>query len=134
MLASVEHPLANEAMIDLCDLSQDKLLLNKSSSWFRDALAQACAAAGLEPKILLDGGPVEMVRSFVEEGIGVALMENRIAQSISNSNTSIVPIRQLLERQSGLAVPRYTRLPLSTSLFRDFTLKEAQKFLISTEN
>jgi DNA-binding transcriptional LysR family regulator len=107
-----------------------------SSSWFQNALIRACNEAGYEPKFALECGHIDMVRSLVENGIGIALMENRMAQSISNSATSIVPIKQKLERQSGLAIPTYafSRLPLATSLFRNFTLKEIPNELNKSKN
>jgi DNA-binding transcriptional LysR family regulator len=129
VLVATKHPLANESLIDLSDLSKEKFLMIKSSSWFQNTLIHACNEAGFEPNIILDYGTIEMVRGFVEEGIGVALMGHHIAQSILNSNTLIVPIKQTLKRQIGLAVPRYTRIPLGTSFFRDFTLKEVRKFI-----
>lgn len=131
MLTSSQHPLANESIVDLCDLSREKFLMIKNNSWFRNTLIHACNDAGFEPNIIFDTNDAEMVRSFVEDGIGVALMGYRIARHMSNPNNSIVRIRQMLERQSGLAIPKSTRPPLATSLFRDFTLKEISRVLDS---
>ena len=124
MLISTLNPLANESLVDLSDLSEEKFLLLKSNSWFLNAFLQACNDVGYEPKVILNSGHVEMIRSFAEQGIGVAVLGNRIAQSILNPNLRILPIRQKLDDQIGLAVPRYARLPLSTSAFRDFILKD----------
>jgi LysR family transcriptional activator of glutamate synthase operon len=124
VMVSNSHPLANEIIIDLSDLSQENFLMIKSSSGYRQALIHACNQAGFEPRIILESSHVEMLRGFVEEGIGIALMGYRIAQCISSKSISIIPIRQVLvDRKNGLAIPRYRRLPLTVQLFRDFTLK-----------
>ena len=64
-----------------------------------------------------------MVRDFVENGLGITLMGYRIAQSISNPNTAIIPIKQQVRRTTGLAIPKYARRLLATQLFLDYTLK-----------
>lgn len=123
MLASASHPLAKEEIIDLRVLAQENFLMVKTSSWLRNALLEVCNDAGFQPKIILDCSHVEMLRDFLEEGIGVTLLGSRVAQRLSNSKTSIVPIKQVLERQSGLAIPKYpfTKPPLATNLFQKFT-------------
>jgi len=123
MLVSQLHPLAKERIIDLSQLAQERFLLIKSSSDFRQDLVNACREAGFEPNIILDGGHVEMVRDFVENGFGITLIGYRIAQSISNPNTNIIPLRQTVRRITGLAIPKHSRLPLATKLFLEFTLK-----------
>ncbi|ALS21925.1 LysR family transcriptional regulator [Paenibacillus naphthalenovorans] len=131
MLISSQHPLANESFVDLSDLSREKFLMIKTNAWFRNTLIHACNDAGFEPNVIFDTNDVEIIRSFAEDGVGVALMGYRVARCMSNPNNSIVPIRQMFERQSGLAIPKSTRPPLAASLFRDFTLKEMSRTLNS---
>lgn len=118
MLISSQHPLANESFVDLSDLSREKFLMIKTNAWFRNTLIHACNDAGFEPNVIFDTNDVEIIRSFAEDGVGVALMGYRVARCMSNPNNSIVPIRQMFERQSGLAIPKSTRPPLAASLFR----------------
>jgi len=128
-LVYTDHPAAKKSQIDLSDLSVDRLLLLKSSTSYRNNLIKACKEAGFEPKMGLEDGNVEMIRSFVEAGLGVSLMGSYIANSISTSKTKVIPIKQDIQLQSGLAIPKYSRLPIATSCFKDFTLKEAKILL-----
>lgn len=123
MLVSQMHPLSKESEVDLKQLANERFLLIKSSSDFRQDLVAACREAGFEPNIILDGGHVDMVRDFVENGLGITLMGYRIAQSISNPNTAIIPIKQQVRRTTGLAIPKYARRLLAIQLFLDYTLK-----------
>ncbi|KHF41602.1 LysR family transcriptional regulator [Halalkalibacter okhensis] len=124
IIVSKANPLSNEEMVDLRDFSEEQFLMINSSHDFRLDLINACNESGFEPNILLNGASMHMVKNFVEEGIGVALMGYRLAQSISNPNISIIPIKQTVERTTGIAVPKYKKLPLATRLFLDYTLTE----------
>lgn len=125
VLVSSEHPLADQSVIDLNDLTNEKFLMIKSSSGWRNSLVHACHECGFSPTVILDTSSVELLRSFVEEGIGVALMGHRIAQQVSTKLTSIVQLNQSMKRQNGLAILPDNRLPLATKLFRDFAIKYA---------
>ncbi|MED4599434.1 LysR family transcriptional regulator [Paenibacillus validus] len=129
MVVSASHPLAKEESVDLHDLSQENFLMVKTSPWLRNALLHVCSEAGFQPKIILDCSHVETMRGFLEEGLGVTLLGSRVAQRFVNSKTSIVPIKQVLERHSGLAIPKYpfSKPPLATNLFRKFTLDALSK-------
>lgn len=123
VLVPSTHRLANEPSIDFRDLADEKFLMIKSSSGYRNALTKACSEAGFDPSVILESSHVEVLRSYVEGEIGVALMGYRIAKSITNEHTSVVHIRKTVERENGLAVLQSNSLPLATKLFRDFALK-----------
>jgi len=127
VLTSTAHRYANEPVIDLCQLVNEKFLMIKSSSGWRDSLVLACNECGFTPNVILDTSSVEMLRSFVEEGMGIALMGYRIAQQVSTPLTSIINLKQNIERQNGLALLPTTRPPIATRLFRDFALKYASQ-------
>ncbi|WP_206916589.1 LysR family transcriptional regulator [Alicyclobacillus suci] len=122
-LVPASHRLANsDQAIDIHDLYQEKFLMIKSSSGFRSRLIEACNDAGFHPDIILESSHVEILRGFVEEQMGVALMGLRIAQNISSPLTSIVHLKQIIKRQNGLAIPRVKSVPLATRLFLDFII------------
>lgn len=127
VLVSSSHPYATESVIDLAQLAEEKFLMIKASSGWRNSLVKACSDCGFTPNVILDTSSVEMLRSFVEEGIGVAMMGYRIAQQVSTPLTSIVQLKQDIKRQHGLAMLPTPRPPLATRLFRDFALKYTQK-------
>ena len=120
MLVSSSHKFAGRSIIDLRDARSEKYLLVDSGMQFRSSLLHAI---DYDLQIIHESYNVDMIRSLVQENIGIALLGNRLAEAICNSDTAIVPITQVLEQQSGLAIPRSKRLTLTTKAFRDFTAK-----------
>ncbi|MCZ7438566.1 LysR family transcriptional regulator [Micromonospora sp. WMMC241] len=58
----------------ITDLRDQPLVMFREGYDLRDATLQACRAAGFEPSLSVDGGEMDAVLSFVEAGLGVALV------------------------------------------------------------
>ncbi|MGK5739578.1 LysR family transcriptional regulator [Micromonospora sp. URMC 103] len=58
----------------ITDLRDRPLVMFREGYDLRDATIQACRAAGFEPTLAVDGGEMDAVLSFVEAGLGVALV------------------------------------------------------------
>ncbi|WP_405111291.1 LysR family transcriptional regulator [Micromonospora sp. NBC_01405] len=56
------------------DLRGQPLVMFREGYDLRDATLQACREAGFEPTLSVDGGEMDAVLSFVEAGLGVALV------------------------------------------------------------
>ncbi|MEU4371301.1 LysR family transcriptional regulator [Micromonospora chersina] len=60
--------------VRITDLRDLPLVMFREGYDLRDATLQACRAAGFEPTLSVDGGEMDAVLSFVEAGLGVALV------------------------------------------------------------
>ncbi|MEU4477436.1 LysR family transcriptional regulator [Micromonospora sp. NPDC023966] len=60
--------------VRITDLRDVPLVMFREGYDLRDATLQACRAAGFEPTLSVDGGEMDAVLSFVEAGLGVALV------------------------------------------------------------
>ncbi|MEV4544165.1 LysR family transcriptional regulator [Micromonospora echinaurantiaca] len=58
----------------ITDLRDQPMVMFREGYDLRDATLQACRAAGFEPTVAVDGGEMDAVLSFVEAGLGVALV------------------------------------------------------------
>ena len=58
----------------ITDLRDQPLVMFREGYDLRDATLQACREAGFEPSFSVDGGEMDAVLSFVEAGLGVALV------------------------------------------------------------
>jgi DNA-binding transcriptional LysR family regulator len=58
----------------LTDLRDHPLVMFRAGYDLRDATLRACRDAGFEPSFAVDGGEMDAVLSFVEAGLGVALV------------------------------------------------------------
>lgn len=76
VVASVDPlPAASErGEVRITDLRDLPLVMFREGYDLRDATLQACRAAGFEPTLSVDGGEMDAVLSFVEAGLGVALV------------------------------------------------------------
>lgn len=75
VLASLD-PLPATATGDLrlTDLRDQPLVMFRQGYDLRDVTLQACRSAGFEPTFAVEGGEMDAVLSFVEAGLGVALV------------------------------------------------------------
>ncbi|MEH1015151.1 LysR family transcriptional regulator [Micromonospora sp. CPCC 206060] len=76
VVASVDPlPATTDAgELRITDLRDHPLLMFRAGYDLRDATLTACRAAGFEPSFAVDGGEMDAVLSFVEAGLGVALV------------------------------------------------------------
>ncbi len=62
----------------LTDLRTHPMVMFRVGYDLRDATLQACREAGFEPTFAVDGGEMDAVLSFVEAGLGVALVPGMV--------------------------------------------------------
>ncbi|GAA4564353.1 LysR substrate-binding domain-containing protein [Micromonospora coerulea] len=76
VVASVDPVPATSATGELriTDLRDQPLVMFREGYDLRDATLQACRDAGFEPTLSVDGGEMDAVLSFVEAGLGIALV------------------------------------------------------------
>ncbi|AVT36114.1 LysR family transcriptional regulator [Plantactinospora sp. BB1] len=68
-------PMTDSAgTMHLTDLRHQPLVMFRQGYDLRDATLRACREAGFEPSLAVDGGEMDAVLSFVEAGLGVALV------------------------------------------------------------
>ncbi|MCX5069999.1 LysR family transcriptional regulator [Micromonospora lupini] len=76
VVASVgEVPTASPTgELRITDLRDQPMVMFREGYDLRDATIQACREAGFEPTFAVDGGEMDAVLSFVEAGLGIALV------------------------------------------------------------
>ncbi|MET7864849.1 LysR family transcriptional regulator [Micromonospora taraxaci] len=76
VVASVDEVPTASATGDLriTDLRDLPMVMFREGYDLRDATIQACREAGFEPSFAVDGGEMDAVLSFVEAGLGIALV------------------------------------------------------------
>ncbi|MEW2384585.1 LysR family transcriptional regulator [Micromonospora sp. NPDC047707] len=64
--------------VRVTDLRDQPLVMFREGYDLRDATLQACRDAGFEPRVSVDGGELDAVLSFVEAGLGAALVPGSV--------------------------------------------------------
>ncbi len=73
LVVSLEHRLALQTSVTFGELADEPFLLYSPGS-VRETTLNACRTAGFEPRIVLNGGAVEMLLRLAEAGLGVAVI------------------------------------------------------------
>ena len=63
---------------DITELARYPFVLNGPGYELREATLAACAAAGVEPRIAVEGGEMDAVLRMVESGLGVAVVPSLV--------------------------------------------------------
>ncbi len=119
IVVAPSHPLAARKHVALAGLSGEAFLLYPRGYGMREQTLLACAQAGFTPRIVLDGGEMDMVLRMAELGLGIALMP-RLAL---HGNTRLVALRvsdQKLRRTMALVSREDRALAPAARALREF--------------
>ncbi len=123
LAVSVQHPfLGRRQSVRLADLSQEPFILFPEGYKLREVTLSACAEAGFEPRVALDGGAMQSALEFVGAGLGVALVPELALTEVHG----IKPLRILdqdLRRRLGLTWLRARSLSPAARALREFLVQ-----------
>lgn len=63
---------------DITELARHPLVLNRPGYELREVTLAACAAAGVEPRIAVEGGEMDALLRMVESGLGIAVVPSLV--------------------------------------------------------
>lgn len=76
-----DHPLAGRRAVGLEVLGEQALICLPRGTGVRAALENACAAAGVRPRIALEASDPRMVAELARRGLGVAVLPESLARA-----------------------------------------------------
>jgi DNA-binding transcriptional LysR family regulator len=113
--ATLEHGIEGAALAD------EILIVREPGSGTREVVAQALAAAGIEPRQTLEIGSTEAIKQAVAAGLGVAIVSSAtIGDQVMLGRLRCVPMRDLaIERTLWqLKVPGRIEIPAAVAFER----------------
>lgn len=117
------HPLASRGTVAFAELAGEPFLLYPPGYFMRDKTLEACQQAGFTPRIVLDGGEMDMVLRLAETGLGIALMPSLALEG----GRELVALRvsdQQLQRTMALVSREDRALAPATRALCDFLEQE----------
>jgi DNA-binding transcriptional LysR family regulator len=96
------HPLAERAHVRVADLGELPLVMFREGYDLREVTLAACRDAGVEPRLVSQGGEMDGVLAFVAAGLGAAVVP-AIAMPAQTSLVAIPFSRPGLSRTVALA-------------------------------
>jgi DNA-binding transcriptional LysR family regulator len=128
---SVHDRSISSSSVCIDDL-RDIPLVTFGRGYIRNVTFAACHDAGFEPHVAVEGGDIDTLLSFVEAGLGVAVVPALcIRRSTSLRHLSFVP--SVLSHTIGLAC-RPVPPSRAAARFRDALIRTAGKLGFSTTN
>lgn len=103
LICPYDHPLRRKRSVLLKDISPYPLLVFPQGSTTRGLLEAAFRQAGLPLNVAMNLGSVEVMKRFVEIGLGVSIVPRiAVTEEVASGRLAAVPIRGLPAREIGL--------------------------------
>lgn len=100
---SRDHPLAGRSSITLRTLAEQDLVSLPKGTGLRAVLDEACAAAGLRPRIAFEAGEPPVLAQLAAHGLGVAVLPESATASRADELASMPIVRPRLRGRIALA-------------------------------
>jgi LysR family transcriptional regulator, cys regulon transcriptional activator len=111
LVAPREHPLVKQKRITLKTISSYPLITLDIGSHGQSKMRDLFARSGLEPHIVFSGVDVDVVKAFVEAGLGVAVLPRIAYEPEREPKLRAVDVSHLFESHSGCLALRKNHYP-----------------------
>ena len=102
-ICSPTHPLAPAESVDLRSLSECAMLMLERGSTSRGLMDRMFAEVGLQPHVTMELGSIEVIKRFVEIGLGVAIVpEVAVRDEVTSGRLTALRVTGLPARQVGM--------------------------------
>lgn len=109
--------------MDVADLAGLPLVMFREGYDLRDVTLRACAGAGFEPALAVEGGEMGSVLRFVESGLGHAVVPDIVMRARSGLRSTLLE-NPPLSRSIAVAHRPLETLPLAARAFRSVLVDE----------
>ncbi|MDB5863457.1 MAG: transcriptional regulator, LysR family [Betaproteobacteria bacterium] len=102
-----KHPLATSSSLSLKTISAYPLVTLHAGSRGQAKMRERFLSAGLEPNIVLSGPNIDVVKAFVEAGLGIAVLPRLAFDPVRDSGLRALDVDHLFEpHRANLAIRR----------------------------
>ena len=118
LICPPEHPLGGRKLVRLEEIGEYPLLALERGSTSRLLLDDALRHAGVTPQVGMNLGAIEVIKRFVEIGLGIALVpEVTVKQEVAQQRLAAVRVKGLTPREIGLVEHRGRRRSRAAGVF-----------------
>lgn len=135
LICAVGHPLAQAARVGLSDAAAHPWLMLERGSTSRDLLDGACHRAGLAVHVAMELGSIEVIKRFVEIGLGVALVPAvAVKEEVRAGRLCALHVADLPARQVGVVQRPGGHLGRAAEVFLAFLRRHVEAHFSSDGN
>ena len=125
LVTSAKHRFAEQSSIDLAEAANERFVLLNEDTYMYKTCVKICEEAGFFPKHRRPGMGLATIRSFVKQGLGVALLMKRTVTGTPDPDLHILHLNQKLI----LTISLVTRNEPLTPACQDFIQFAGEYFL-----
>lgn len=101
-----EHPLENEANVSLEDLAQYPIITYHEGFTGRQSIDESFTKAGITPNIIMSALDADVIKTYVELGLGVGIVASMSYNAVRDSKLSLIDANLFKENTTRIAVRR----------------------------
>lgn len=121
------HPLGQYSQVQFEDLVNYPFLMLEKGSTSRALLDRILLEAGLQAKVVMELGSIEVIKRFVEIGLGISLVpEVAVREEVRNKRLVAVRVDGLPGREVGVVLRRGGHLSRASEVFLEFLKAHVQ--------
>jgi len=125
VIAHPEHPLASRARLSLSNVADEPLLALQRGSTSRSLTDRMFLEAGLQPRIAMELGSIEVIKKFVAIGLGIAVVpEVSVRSEVTAGLLGQLPIRGVPSPEVGVVTRTGGHLSPSAEKFLTYLLTQ----------
>jgi len=130
VICAPAHPLGKAGAVALEDMAVYPMLMLEQGATSRGLTDRMFAEAGVVPKVAMELGSIEVIKRFVEIGLGVALApEVAICEEVAAGRLLAVPLKGAPVRQVGVIRRVGSHFSPAARVFLDFLEKHLPETL-----
>lgn len=120
LITNINHPLAEQKIVDLRDLKNEKFIMFSKSSGLTVQTINACHEAGFEPECIFETKYVDACLALVAEGMGIALISSQSVKNALLNNIAVLPLKQKIPRIMSMVYLKQKKYPAVLYNFINF--------------
>lgn len=122
------HHLAEYKTVDIKDLANEKFISMTNNSFSTEIFRNTCKKSGFNPDIIYQSDHIDIILSFVVNGLGVSLLTSKVAKKFQRENKiKIINLNEQVNVTIALGIPKETNLSPSIRAFKKYTLEWFKK-------
>ena len=125
VIAQPEHPLVARTRLSLSHVADEPLLALERGSTSRSLMDRMFLEAGLQPRIAMELGSIEVIKKFVAIGLGIAVVpEVSVRSEVAAGLLGELTVRGVPSREVGVVTRTGGHLSPSAETFLTYLLAQ----------
>lgn len=125
VVASPHHPLAARSRLSLKRIADEPILALESGSTSRHLMDRVFLEAGVQPHVSMELGSIEVIKKYVEIGLGLAIVpEVSVRSELASGQLAKLHVRGIPSRQVGVVRRTGGHVSPSSLMFLSYLASE----------